>query len=201
MTLTATRQTGSIGAPSLSEAGRWLSSLSPKKLRRVAGPYIIYPIPHGMDGPCPGLRTGDAPCRHPCPHALFQQLPPQPGPLPVISLNTVPGAKGVYLTAGATLSPAIPLHQIQHMASGARLPDTKKPRHPLAGHGARDPRPTDPNAPGPDRALLHLTMKPTTQLPATLEGENTSLWKVLQRALSPLWLTPWRQSQTHGMTP
>ena len=33
-------------------------------------------------------------------------------------------------------------------------------------------RPTDPNAPCPNRALLHLTMKPTAQLPATLEGEK-----------------------------
>ena len=30
----------------------------------------------------------------------------------------------------------------------------------------------DPNAPGPDRALLHLTMKHTAQLPTTLAGEK-----------------------------
>ena len=30
----------------------------------------------------------------------------------------------------------------------------------------------DPDAPGPDRALLHLTMKHTAQLPATPAGEN-----------------------------
>ena len=38
--------------------------------------------------------------------------------------------------------------------------------------GARDQRPADPNAPGPDRALLHLTMKDTAHLPATLAGEE-----------------------------
>ena len=58
------------------------------------------------------------------------------------------------------------------MAMGQRLPNTNKPRHPLARHGARDPRPVDPYAPGPDRALLHLTMKHTAQLPATLAGEK-----------------------------
>ena len=58
------------------------------------------------------------------------------------------------------------------MALGPRLPNTDKPRHPLARHGTRDPRPVDPNAPGPDRALLHLTMKHTAQLPTTLAGEK-----------------------------
>ena len=58
------------------------------------------------------------------------------------------------------------------MALGPRLPNTEKPRHPLARHGTRDPRPVDPNAPGPDRAPLHLTKKHTAQLPATLAGEK-----------------------------
>ena len=70
-----------------------LNTLNPKKLRRVAGPYILYPVPHGVDGPCPGLRPGDPPCGHPGPHALFQPLPPQPAPLPGIYPNTVTGAK------------------------------------------------------------------------------------------------------------
>ena len=54
------------------------------------------------------------------------------------------------------------------MALGPRLPNADKPRNPLAGRGAREPRPVDPNAPGPDTALLHLTMKHTAQLPTTL---------------------------------
>ena len=33
----------------------WLHTLSPEKLRRVAGPYIPYPVLHGMDDHCPGL--------------------------------------------------------------------------------------------------------------------------------------------------
>ena len=56
--------------------GGWLNTLNPKKLRMVAGPYILYPVPHGMNGPCPGLRPGDplaatpapTPCSHHCPH-------------------------------------------------------------------------------------------------------------------------------------
>ena len=67
---------------------------------------------------------------------------------------------------------AIPLHQVQHMAMGPQVTNTNKPRHPLARHGAREPRPTKPNAPGPDRALMHLTMKSTAQLPTALEGEK-----------------------------
>ena len=137
-----------------------------------AGPYILYPVPRRMDGPCLGLRPGDPPCRQPCRHALFQPLPPQPAPLLGIYLNTVPGAKGVYLTAGDTLNHAIPLHQIQHMAMEPQLPGTNKRQHPLAGRWARDPPPADPKDPGPGRALLHLTMKPTAQLPATLEEEK-----------------------------
>ena len=50
--------------------GGWLSPLKAKKLRGVAGPYIIYPVPDGMDDHCPGLRPGDPPFGHPCPHAL-----------------------------------------------------------------------------------------------------------------------------------
>ena len=152
--------------------GGWLNTLNPQKLRRVAGPYILCPVLHGMDDHCPGLRTGDPPCGHPCPHALFQPLPPQPAPLPSIYLNTVTGAKGVYLTAGDTTGQAVPLDRVHHMAMGPRLPNIDKPRHPLARHGARDPRPADPNAPGPNRALLHLTMKHTAQLPTTLAGEK-----------------------------
>ena len=147
-------------------------TLNPQKLRRVAGPYILYAVPHGMDGHCPRLRLGDPPCKPPCPHALFQPLPPQPAPPPGIYLNTVTGAKGVYLTTGDTTGQAIPLDQVHHMALGPRLPNTDKPRHSLAEHGARDPRPVDRNAPGPKRALLHLTMKHTAQLPATLAGEK-----------------------------
>ena len=91
--------------------GEWLNNLNPQKLRRVAGPYILYPVPHGMDDHCPGLRPGDPPCGHPCPHALFQPLPPQPAPLPGIYLNTVTGVKGVYLTAGDTTGQAVLLDQ------------------------------------------------------------------------------------------
>ena len=58
------------------------------------------------------------------------------------------------------------------MALGPRLPNADKPRNPLAGRGAREPRPVDPNAPDPDRALLHLTMKQTAQLSTTLAGER-----------------------------
>ena len=152
--------------------GGGLNTLNPQKLRRVAGPYILYPVPHGMDDNCPGLRPGDPPCGHPCPNALFQPLLPQPAPLPGVYLNTVTGSKGVYLTTRDTTGQAIPLDQVHHMALGPRLPNTDKPPHPLARHGARDPMPVDPNAPGPDRALLHLTMKHTAQLPASLAGEK-----------------------------
>ena len=65
------------------------------------------------------------------------------------------------------------------MAMGPQLTDTNNPRHPLAGRGAREPRPTDPNAPGRERALLHLTMKPTAQLPTALEGETHLIVEVL----------------------
>ena len=152
--------------------GGWLNTLNTQNLRRVAGPYILYLVPHGMDDHCPGLRPGDRPCGHPCPHALFQPLPPQPAPLPGIYLNTVTGARGAYLTAGDTIGQAVRLDEVHQMAMGPRLPNTEKPRHPLARPGARDPRPADPNAPGPNRALLHLTMKHTAQLPTTLVKEK-----------------------------
>ena len=119
-----------------------------------------------------GSGPGPPTCGHPCPHALFPPLPAQPAPLQGIYLNTVTGAKGVYLTAGDTAGQAVPLDQVHHMAMGPPLPNTDKPRHPLGRRGARDPRPADPNAPGPDRALLHLTMKHTAQLPTTLAGEK-----------------------------
>ena len=61
---------------------------------------------------------------------------------------------------------------LHHMAMGPRLSNRDKPRHPLARRGARDPRPSDPKALGPDRAVLHLTMKNKAQLPTTLAGEK-----------------------------
>ena len=150
----------------------WLNTLNPQKLRRVAATYILYPVPHSMDGHCPGLWPGDPPCGHPCPRALFRPLLPQPAPPPGVYLHTVTGGKGVYLTTGDTTGQAMPINQVHHMALGPRLPNTDKPRHPLARQGARDPGPVDPHAPGPDRALLHHTMKHTAQLPATLAGEK-----------------------------
>ena len=84
----------------------------------------------------------------------------------------VAGAKGVYLPTEDTTGQAIPLNQVHQMALGPRLPNTHKPRYPLARHGARDPRPVKPNARGPDKALLHLTMKHAAELPATLAGEK-----------------------------
>ena len=125
-----------------------------------------------MDDHRPGLRPADPPCRHCCPHALFQQLPPQPAPLPGVYLNTVTGAKEVCLTTGDTTGQAIPLDQVHHMALGPWLPNTDEPRHLVVRHGACDPRPLDPNAPGPDRALLHFIMTHTAQLLITLAGEK-----------------------------
>ena len=139
--------------------------LTSQKLRRVAGPYILHPVPHGMDDHCPGLRPGDPSCGHPCPHALFEPFPRQTVPLPGIYLNTVTGAKGVYLPAGDTTDQAVPLHRVHHMAMRPRLPYTDKPRHLLARHGARNLRPTDPNAATPH----HETDGP---IPTTLAGER-----------------------------
>ena len=151
----------------------------PQKLRRLAGPYTLYPEPHIMDDHSPGLQLGDPPCGHPCPHALLHSLPPQPAPLPGIHLNTVTGAKGLYLTTGDTTGQAVSLNQVHHMALGPRLPNTDRPWQQLARHGARHLRPVDPNVPGPDRALLHLTMKHTAQLPATLAGEKYFIMECL----------------------
>ena len=78
----------------------------------------------------------------------------------------------MYLTAGDTAGQAVPLDQVRHMAMGPRLSNKDELRHPLARRGTRDPRPAEPNAPGPDRALLHLTMKHSAQLPTTLAGEK-----------------------------
>ena len=97
---------------------------------------------------------------------------PATRPTPGIYLNTVPGAKGGCLTTGDTLNVTISLSQIHHMAMGPRLPDTSKPRHPLAGGGVGDPRPVDPNASGPHRALLQVTMKPTAKLLTTLAEQK-----------------------------
>ena len=153
-------------------AAGWLNNLNPEKLRRVAGPYILYPVPHGIDDHCPGLWPRDPFCGHPCLHALFQPLPPEPAPLQGIPLSAVAGTKGVYLTAGDTADQVIPLGQVHHMVMGPRLSNSDKPRHLLARCGARNPRPADLNAPGPDRALLHLTMKHRAKPPATLAGEK-----------------------------
>ena len=78
----------------------------------------------------------------------------------------------VLLVTGDTLGQAIPLSHVHHMAMGPRLSDTKKQRHPLAQRGARDLWPADLNALGPNRALLHLTMKPMAQLLSALAGEK-----------------------------
>ena len=83
----------------------------------------------------------------------------------------------MYLTAGDTEGQAIPLGQVHHMAMGPQLSNTNKPGHPLARRGARDPRPADPNTGGPDRALLHLTMKHTDHLWPPWREKSTLPWK------------------------
>ena len=153
-------------------AGGWLNNLNPQKLRTAAGPYILYPVPHGMDDHCPGLRPGNPLCGHPCPHALFQPLPLQPAPVPGIYLNAGAGAKGVYLTAGDTAGQAIPLCQVHHMAMGPPLSNTDKPRHLFGRRGARDPRSANRNTPGRNGEVLDLTMTNTAKLPATIAGQK-----------------------------
>ena len=59
-------------------SGGWLNTLNPTKLRRVAGPYILYPVPHGMDGPCPGLRPGNPPAATPAPTPCSNHCPQNP---------------------------------------------------------------------------------------------------------------------------
>ena len=96
----------------------------------------------------------------------------KPMPQPFVPAAT-PAARNAPrdLPQHGTGSQRKPLHQVHHMAMGRRLTDTSKPRHPLAGRGAQEPRPTDRNARGPNRALLQFTMKPTAQFPTALEGE------------------------------
>ena len=107
----------------------------------------------------------------------------------------------MYLTTGDTTGQAIPLDQVHHMAMGPRLPNTDKPRHPLARHGARDPRPAIPNAPGPNRALLHLTMKHTAHLPTTLAGQKHFIVEGLTDDVMTLAAKPWRPPRTPGTMP
>ena len=59
-------------------AGGWFNNLNPQKLRRVAGPYILYPVPHGMDDHCPGLRAGDPPAGTPAPTPCSNHYPHSP---------------------------------------------------------------------------------------------------------------------------
>ena len=157
--------------------GGWFNNLNSQKLRRVAGPYILYPVPNGRDDHCPGLRPGDPPCSHPCPHTLFQPVPPQPAPLPGIYLNTVTGAKGVYLTAGDTSakpSPSIrcttwPWDQNcptptnhgtrwRDAAHATRGPRTRMPRA-RTRHCYTSPRNTRPNSRPPWREKSTLSWK------------------------------------------
>ena len=76
-------------------AGGWWYTLNPQRLRRVTGPYILYPVPTAWMTIAQGSRTGTPPCGHPCPHALFRPLPPQPPSLPGRYLNAVAGDKPV----------------------------------------------------------------------------------------------------------
>ena len=157
------------GSVTIRAAGQ-LNSLNPKKQGEKTLHHV--PRPHGMDGPCPWLRTGDPPCGHPCPTLCSNSCPHNLPRSQISTLTQYLEPKEAYLTAEDTLGKAISLHQIQHMVMKPRLPDTNKSRYPLAGCGACYPRPMDSNARGPDRALLLLTMKPTGQLPATLEGKG-----------------------------
>ena len=67
---------------------------------------------------------------------------------------------------------AIPLDQLHHMALAPQLRNTDKPRHPLARHGARDPRPVDREGPRPRQSAPtphHETHGPT---PGPCGGEK-----------------------------
>ena len=59
-------------------AGGWLNNLKPKKLRMVAGPYILYPVPHRMENQYPGLRPAPPPCGHPAPTPCSNHYPHSP---------------------------------------------------------------------------------------------------------------------------
>ena len=73
---------------------------------------------------------------------------------------------------GDTLGQTIPLSHVHHMAMGPRLSNTNKPGHSLAPRGAPGQWPMDLNSLGPNRVLLHLTMKPTAHLPNALAGKK-----------------------------
>ena len=159
------------GSVTISARG-WLNSLNPKKLLRVAGPYFLYSTPYGMDGPCPGAQDWGPPMWTPMPPRFFPAATPAartpPRDLPQHNTGSQRSTPDGREDPQPSHSPAPgPSH-----GDGAATNRTNKPQHPLAGRGAREPWPSDPNAPGRDRALLHLTIKPTAQLPTALEGET-----------------------------
>ena len=77
-TSTATKPPGLTKPLSSSGWGGWLKTLDPQRMRRAAGPYIPYPVPHGMDDHCPGLRPGDPFCGHPAPTPCCSHCPHSP---------------------------------------------------------------------------------------------------------------------------
>ena len=152
--------------------GRWLNTLHSRKLRRVAGPYVVYLVFHGMDSSSVGFRLGDPLFGQPYPYSLFQPLHPQGARFLCIFSNAIPGNKGVHFTIGDTGGQAIRLSHIHHMAMGPRMPDTNKPCALLSGRVASKPWPANPKAPGPDSAFLHLLTTLKAQPQGTLTGEK-----------------------------
>ena len=86
----------------------WLNSLNPKKLRRMAGPYVLYPVPHGMDGPSAGPRPREALLRTAQPTCLVPTATPPTRPNPRYLLWHGTGCQGSVRDGAGHTDPSHP---------------------------------------------------------------------------------------------
>ena len=129
----------------------------PKPPKTTQGGGALHTIPrtprHGW--PVPKAPARGPPLRATLPPRPVPTIAPQLAPLPGVYLNTVTGAKGVYLTTRDTTGQAIPLDQVHHMALSHDYPSA-------TNHGTHW------------RGTAHTTTGPWTKTPQVPTGRYYS---------------------------
>ena len=142
-----------------------LNNIRPHKLQRAVGPFAVHITPYGINHA--RCEHYDPPCSTPCISPLRQPLP-----APTITgnmyLGTVPGDLGIYILPNRSREHAIPLHGVDSLALGPPRPKHQHPHIP----GDKQAQAPDGGKKAHQRALAHITVHPTADLPKDFGTER-----------------------------
>ena len=142
-----------------------LNNIQPHKLQHAVRPFAIHITPYGINHT--QYEHHDPPCSTPCTSPLRQPLP-----APTITgnmyLGTVPGDPGMYILPNRCREHAIPLHGVESLALAP--PPPKHPHQQIPGD--KRTQAPDGGKQAHQRALPHITIRPTAHLPKDFGTER-----------------------------